>query len=326
MNDEELVRGLLQGAGPRRPLPTDDLASIREAARIEWRHRFGRAASAWSFRPWMAIAAAALLAAASLVWWARARPAASGPAVASIERVSGVGEWRIGDALRGGSRIQTGSGSDRPGRLALRMAGGASVRLDADTRIRLASAREVEVDRGAVYVDTGAEPGRGEEVAVRTPAGLFAGLGTQFEVRAEESTEVTRLRVREGKVRLDRDGAPVLTAAGRELVLRGDGTLSEGAIAISGPQWDWVVATAPMIEIEGVKVHRFLDWIGRETGWRVELADEEATSLADSVELHGSIAGLTPVDSIRVVLSSAGLGHRISDGTLVVFVAKKKGA
>jgi ferric-dicitrate binding protein FerR (iron transport regulator) len=204
------------------------------------------------------------------------------------------------------------------------MAGGASVRVDADTRIRLASAREVELDRGAVYVDTGAAPRRGEEVAVRTPAGRFVGLGTQFEVRSEESAEGTRLRVREGKVRLDRDGAPRLTAAGRELVVRGDGTLSEGAIAISGPQWDWVLAAAPTIEIEGVKVRRFLDWIARETGWRVELADQEAVSLADTVELHGSIAGLTPVDAAGVVLSSAGLGHRVSDGTLVVFVAKRK--
>ncbi|HEU5250331.1 MAG TPA: FecR family protein [Thermoanaerobaculia bacterium] len=322
MNDDEMVRELLQGAGPRRPLPADDLVSIREAARIEWRHRYGRAASPWSFRPWIAVAAAGLLAVAGLVWWARARQAASGSAVASIERAAGVGKWRTGDSLRGGSEIETRSELDGAGRLALRMAGGASVRLDSDTSVRLASAREVELDRGAVYVDTGAGPGRGEEVAVRTPAGLFVGLGTQFEVRAEESAG-TRLRVREGNVRLDRGGSPVLTGAGRELVVRGDGTLSEGAIAISGPQWDWVLATAPTIEIEGVKVVRFLDWIARETGWRVEYADEEATSLADSVELHGSIAGLTPVDATGVVLSSAGLGYRVSDGTLVVFVAKK---
>lgn len=322
MNDDETVRDLLQAAGPRRPLPAEDVTSIREAARIEWQRRY--AASRWSFRPWMAVAAAALLAGAGLVWWARAREAGSEPAVAAIERAVGVGKWRIGDALRGGSEIDTGSGSDGPGRLALRMAGGASVRLDADTRVRLASVREVELDRGAVYVDTGPKSRRGEEVAVRTPAGLFVGLGTQFEVRADDSAAGTRLRVREGKVRLEGDGGPVLTGAGRELVVRGDGTtLAGGAIAISGPEWDWVLAAAPTIEIEGVKIRRFLDWIGRETGWRVELADEETASLADSVVLHGSIAGLTPVEATSVVLSSAGLGRRVSDGTLVVFVEKK---
>jgi hypothetical protein len=78
-----------------------------------------------------------------------------------------------------------------------------------------------------------------------------------------------------------------------------------------------------MPDIEGMKVHRFLDWIAREAGWRVELADGEAAALADSVELHGSIAHLTPLDATGVVLSSAGLEYRVSNGTLVVAVSKK---
>lgn len=322
MNDEEMVRELLPGAGPRRPLPADDLASIREVGRAEWRRRYSRAASPWSFRPWMAVAAAALLAAAGLVWWARARSAGSGSDIASVERTSGSGNWRIGDPLREGSEIDTRSELDHPGRIALRMAGGASVRLDEDTRVRLASAEGIELRQGAVYVDSGPEPGRGREVAVRTLAGLFQGVGTQFEVRAEEGRAGARLRVREGSVRLERGGESVVTSAGRELVVRGDGALAERTIAISGPEWDWVVATAPTIEIEGVKVRRFLDGIAREAGWRVEFADAEAASLADSVVLHGSIAGLTPADATKVVLSSAGLGYRISDGTLAVFVGK----
>jgi hypothetical protein len=77
-----------------------------------------------------------------------------------------------------------------------------------------------------------------------------------------------------------------------------------------------------MPDIEGVKVRTFLGWISRETGWRVEFADETTASAADSIVLHGSIAHLTPVEATGAVLSSAGLGHRVSDGTLVVFVAK----
>jgi hypothetical protein len=63
--------------------------------------------------------------------------------------------------------------------------------------------------------------------------------------------------------------------------------------------------------------------LGLQTGWRLEFADQEAASLADSVVLHGSIEHLTPAEAPGVVLASCGLGHRVSGGTMVVFVADK---
>ena len=338
VDEEESVRRLLKDAGPRPALPADDLASIKEAAYTEWRRRYGdRGSRRRPVRLWMALAAAALLAAVGLVWWARIPDSApaSAPAAASIELLTGVARWEasgeiaqllpgaVGRPLPAGSELETQAGSERSGRLALRMAGGASLRLDAGTRVRLASATLVELTRGAVYVDTGAEPGRGEEVAVRTPAGLFQGLGTQFEVRAEGGGAATRLRVREGSVRLDRGDDSVRTDTGQELIVRSDGSLDHGRTAAYGPEWDWVLKTAPMLDIEGVKVRTFLDWIAREAGWRVELADEQTASLCDSIVLHGSINHLTPAEAPSVVLSSSGLGHRVSDGTLFVFVAEK---
>lgn len=338
VHEEEAVRRLIEDAGPRPALPEGDLASIKEAARAEWQRRYGgRGAPARLVRLWMALAAAALLAAVGLVWWARSPDPSPGsvPAAATIELLTGVARWEassktvlllpgaVGRPLPAGSELETGAGSERLGRLALRMAGGASVRLDAGTRVRLASAAVVELARGAVYVDAGAEPDGHEEVAVRTPAGLFQGIGTQFEVRAEGGGAVTRLRVREGSVRLDREGKSVRAETGQELVVSGDGSLVRRQTAAYGPEWDWVLKAAPMLDIEGIKVRRFLDWIARETGWRIVLADEEAASLADSIVLHGSIAHLTPVEAPSVVLSSGGLGHRVSDGTLFVFVAEK---
>ena len=45
------------------------------------------------------------------------------------------------------------SGPAAPGRAALRLAGGPSLRLDADSRVRIPSSSVVELERGAVYVD-----------------------------------------------------------------------------------------------------------------------------------------------------------------------------
>lgn len=341
VDEEETLRRLLADAGPRPAPPEEDLASLKETARTEWRQRYSDQSSpARPVRFWMALAAAALLAAVGLFWWARTPgpPIASDPSVASLERLSGAARWEargerasplllgaIRQPLPAGSLLTTEAGSDRWGRLALRMAGGASVRLDTGTRVRLVSATVIELNRGAVYVDTGAKQDRREEVAIRTSAGLFQGIGTQFEVRAEGDGDSTRLRVREGSVRLDRVDGSVLTNRGEELVLQGDGILLRRQSAAYGPEWDWVLKTAPMLDIEGVKLRTFLDWVAREMGWRVEFADEETTSLSDSIVLHGSIDHLTPSEAPSVVLPSSGLGHRASEGTLLVFVASKEG-
>jgi hypothetical protein len=324
---EQLERSL-RDAGPRATLPGEDLAAIRETTRAEWRRRYGtRRPSRMSVPRWgiPLAAAAALAAAVGIVWRARTREQATvtGPIVATVEGSAGAAPWKAGSALPAGSEIET----DGSRRLALRMAGGASARLDAGTRVRLASATLIELRRGAVYVDTRG----GDAIAIRAPAGLFQPVGTQFEVRRDGRT--TRLKVRQGIVRLDRgaesarglDRGPesARAAAGEELIVSGDGGLVRRPIPPFGPEWEWVLAAAPMPEIEGMKVRRFLDWIAREAGWRVEFANRDASALADSVDLHGSIAHLTPLDATGVVLSSAGLEYRVSDGTLVVSVSEK---
>jgi len=325
--EEEAVRRLLAGAGPRPDIPEDDLAAIREAAREAWLGRYGRQVPAAPGRWWLGLAAAAALAIAlGLAWWTRSpgpAPAAP-PAVASIEVLTGsVRMWRptgegpvplspgaLGRPLPAGTELETGEG-----RLALRMAGAASVRLDAGTRVRLAAARRIELARGAVYVDSGARPGG--RVAVHTDGGLFEDVGTQFEVRS--SGNAARLRVREGRVMLHREKESVPANAGEELTVR-DGNVVRRPAAVYGPEWDWVLQTAPRLDIEGVKVRDFLAWVARETGWRIEFADPQAAALASSTVLHGSIEHLTPAEAPRVVLASCGLAHRVTDGRMVVFV------
>lgn len=342
-DDEKELRELLEEAGPRPPLAATDLDSIRAAARAEWRERYVSGRARPKTRRWTgaiaAAAAAVLLGAATLLWLRRApAPAAKATVagVATVERVTGEVVWTAPGSPAASLFALSPDAVERPipegaavetrgaGRLALRMAGGASVRLDAGTRVALASSSLVELERGAVYVDTGGPSAGHEPVSVRTAAGLFRSVGTQFEVRAEGGAAVTRLRVREGSVRLERGAETLSTDAGQEIVLRGDGTVERGATAADGPEWEWVLASAPMPDIEGANLRTFLDWLARERGWRVEYADAETAALADSVVLHGSIAHLTPFEAPDVVLPSGGVGYRLSKGTLVVFVANER--
>jgi ferric-dicitrate binding protein FerR (iron transport regulator) len=320
MSDEESIERLLRDAGPRPALPDEDLRAIRDAAREEWARRYPAARSPRRATGWMAIAAALLLAASAAVLWRsrRAEPLATPPSVevARVEKSTGGSRWPAGTTLTAGTRVETGPGE----RVALRTSDGVSVRLDADTRARLESATLVGLERGAVYIDTNApETSRGE-VTVRTASGLFRPMGTRFEVRVDAAT--ARVRVREGAVEIDPGREPVRAAAGEEVTVRG-GEIERRAVAVYGPDWDWVLEAAVTPEIEGMKVRDFLDWIARETGRNVELSSAEARALADSVSLHGSVANLEPLEATAVVLSSAGLEHRLSDGTLVVSVSKK---
>ena len=316
MSGEDRFEVLLRDAGLRAALPGEDLAAIREAARTEWRRRYGARLGRPRVAGWISLAAAAVILAAiaGLVWRSRTAAPAPPPNVASVERTADGSPWQVGNVLPAGTDVTT----DAAGRLALRMIGGASARLDTGTRLTLASPTSISLAQGAVYVDTAG----GASIEVRARAAVVRPTGTQFEVRVADG--VTRVRVREGRVRLEKGSESERAAAGEELVVGADSGLSRRPIPPFGPEWDWVLASAPVPVIEGMKVRKFLDWIGRESGLRVELGDAETAALADSVELHGSVAHLTPLDATGVVLSSAGLEYRISNGTLVVSVPRKR--
>ncbi|HLF56498.1 MAG TPA: hypothetical protein VI942_06600, partial [Thermoanaerobaculia bacterium] len=177
----------------------------------------------------------------------------------------------------------------------------------------------LELERGALYVDSaGAPAARAPEIV--TPLGSFRELGTQFEVRLLEG-DGARLRVREGAVAFER-AAPA--GAGEELLVAADGELRRGPVATHGEAWDWVLETAPMPAIEGWTLVRYLDWLARETGWRIAFADAGAAKLARTVVLHGSIERLTPAESSAAVLGSAGFEQRLDDGILSVAVRTPK--
>jgi hypothetical protein len=327
-DDEESTRVLLRAAGTRPLPPAEEIEAISDAARVEWRRRYG-ARRKLSTGRFVAVAAAAVivLAAGLVLLLRRSGARVAGSPAATVARFAGdvrIGPDEgtgtgllasdVGRLLVAGSVVRTAV----DGRVAFRMAGGASVRFDAGTRARLLTATLVELSSGAVYVDTGREEGNAADVAVRTPLGLFEAVGTRFEVRAASSGESARLRVRDGTVALRREEGAVMARAGQTLSVGSDGTVHAGTTSLSGPDWEWTGKAAPMPSLEGRTAREVLDWVSRETGWRIETKTEEVARIVDSTILHGSIDHLTPYDVPEVVLPSCGLAHHLEDGVLVV--------
>jgi hypothetical protein len=328
--DDRLVARLIKLAGRRRPVPAARAARVRAAVHAEWqtamrsrRRRRTTTRAAWS----LAAAAMLILAVGLAAWragvgpWATASPVASVEAVrnaaqlAASDSASRAGESetaRAGMVLHAGAVVET----DAEGLLALRFDTGHSVRIDGATRLRVRSGNRLELQRGAVYVDSGPEAGTAEALSVDTPFGTAREIGTQFEVRL--AGESMLLRVREGAVDLEHHGQSQTAHAGVELELNARGELRRGEIPLHGPQWDWVQRSAPAYDLDEATLQSFLSWAARETGMKVLYLDASTAEAAPEISLSGSIEGLTPQEALTAVLPTCGLSHRIEQGTLII--------
>lgn len=394
---EAEVRRLLERAGPRAPIPAEDLEAITAAARAAWRAeverrevqplgesasqsasrqpdrsgpeiedggsgrpesqmetRRRRAGIASPGRAWaMPLALAAmLLLSIGLAWWWTTSRGRAGVVVARVETIvgqvfietvadSGPGDRRLlvaGSAIPAGAALITAGGTEPAsavarlaGRASLRLPDGTVLRLDAGSRLRIDSPAALALDRGALYADTG-DAGPSGQVAsatgpapdaprlvVTTPAGTAHDIGTRFAVRlAEPAGSALEVRVRDGAVALERDGRRWVAPAGEELVVDADGTPRRRPIDPYGPEWQWVLEAAAGYPIEGRTLGEFLDWVVRETGWRVRWADPALEATARTIVLRGGIGPLRPDQTPAVVLPGAGLEGELAGGTLVI--------
>ena len=251
--------------------------------------------------------------------------------VATVDLARGPVQLSTGTALAAGAVLDTGPGE----RLAVRLADdGPSVRVDADSRVRLVSPTRLELERGAVYVD-GDRPG-GPSVEVRTTFGVVRDIGTQFEVRlldgegegegasgdGNAAGSTLRVRVREGEIVLTtEDGAEHGAVFGEQLKARAGGTVERALTPTFGESWSWVLVTAAVPDIEGRPLGVFLDWLMREGGWTLAYADGATEARVAATSLHGTIDGLNAEEAMPMVLEGSGLGFTIEDDRFVLRTA-----
>jgi len=311
--DEELA-ALLRAAGTRARPAAAAAAAVRAAVEREWRDAIAARRRRRTFTAWAAAASVAV--AALALWTARPLYLAAGDPLAALARVEGQVEYRDNANaswtsvtsslnLKSGDRLRTGNA----GRVALTLTNGLDVRLDSGTELAFVDSGHVALERGAIYVDSGAEAGAGSRaLEIATPLGDVRHLGTQYQARLDDS--VLRVAVREGRVSVGAGGVTTVAAAG-EQILVAENTVRRSALPARSAQWTWINAVTPPFAIEGKSVADFLSWAARETGRSIDYASPEVARQAHGIVLRGSVAGLTPDQAVGAVLSTTPLRPEI---------------
>jgi ferric-dicitrate binding protein FerR (iron transport regulator) len=313
------IEQLVRLAGPRPAVPVARAMRAEEAVRAAWQAsvaaRRRRVVATWG----AGLALAAMLALAIGLVFRGATPPAPPTLIGTVERLTGSAELAAADGaiqpLAAGARLLSGGVVETAGdgRVAIRLAGGASLRLDAASHLTFTSPSHLVLERGAVYVDSQGGPA----VIVETPLGVVEERGTQFEVRL--GGDAVRVRVREGGVNLSSDDGSWDAVPGDELLLTATGALERRNVPFHGAEWGWIQEIAPAYELEGRTLGEFLAWFGRESGRGVRWADAAEQRRALAVVLHGSVEGLSPDQALAAVLPTCGLAHRLDGAAVTLF-------
>jgi hypothetical protein len=309
--------------GLRAPgLSPEALQRIRRATETEWRATLESRAPVRTWRWKLAAAASGILLAGAALIGAIGydNRAAAGALVATLARSDAPGLelmhiLRADQSLPPGADLRVYSRLQARGDALLKLADGGNLRVARGSDFEIPDAHSVQLTRGELYVDIPPEARSGEPFLVRTPAGEFRHLGTQFGVAIVGGQ--TRLRVREGSVLWHGQAGEQTVNAGTELLMD-DRVLARRTIPTAGREWAWAESLAPEIEIENRPLQEFLEWFSRETGRRLELADDGARRQAAGILMHGSVRGLGAMEALAAVMSATTLHYELPEGLIRV--------
>lgn len=328
-NGPDTVAQLMRTAGRRADPPAAAYEQTLAAATAVWQAKLQRRRQR---RVFGAIAASLVLASTTtlLVIRLQQEPA---QIMGRTDRIIGTVELRASpddrwvtlrnemQNLAVGSHMRTSAGS----RAGVVLASGVSVRLADATDVVLESESRVRVLAGKIYLDTGT--GDREDVAnvasnarrieVITAIGTASDIGTQFEVQYRDNAY--RLRVREGRVLLNRRSGKIDSGVGEQLTIDARGAVERTHIPAEAAEWEWVQSIAPAPDIDEQPVMVLLTWVARETGKSVRFEGAEARRRASTTILHGNIRHLAPLEALAVMLATTHLEHVLpDDGTILI--------
>jgi ferric-dicitrate binding protein FerR (iron transport regulator) len=324
--DDAAERALREGL--RAPaLSAEALQRVRAAAEQEWRTSYPAQEVRHPVRRWMPIAAVAAMTTLALaLGWNTFMTDTDGATLGTVARFDAPGiverhALRSDVALTSNSPLRAGRTLEVRGDSLVTLAGGGNLRVARASLLEVVAANTVKLERGELYVDIPPGARGSDRFMVRTPAGEFRHVGTQFAVSILDGR--TRLRVREGSVLWRATEGDSTVDAGTEVIIDRARVVTRKPIATAGRDWAWVESMAPDFEIENRPLKEFLDWFSRESGRKLVITDEVARNQAASIRMHGDVRGLTALEALTAVMAATTLRFELPEGLIRVSSARE---
>lgn len=329
--DEKAMARLLRAAGPRAEIPKDVESRVYARVSKEWRastetpdgarvydvvhETWKRDAVRATAERWIlpvALAASAALVAILMLQPEKASPVAVGTVAKVVVPSTGDSALVLGDEIYPGMTIETTDGQG----LSFLLARNESLRLDENSTLRVDAGDQFTLVRGRVYADTGEFAYRDGGLRIDTTFGAVTDIGTQFAVSI--SNDLLDVAVREGRVDVRRDNDNHVATSGERVSLAATGEISVNPLALTDAYWDWTTELAPPFDIEGRSLMEFLKWASRESGHVLFFEDAELRMAAMRTDLHGSIAGFSPLEAMESVLATTTFRYRLESDRIVI--------
>ena len=304
-------------------LSPEALDRIRRATEAEWRAQVGPARRRWM--P-IAVAAGAALFAATATWtlWNGGHDEIPGEPLARVERAEAPGvvelrPWWRESAVDVGAEVHAAQRLGLRGNTLLSLDGGGNLRVARNSEVQVMSPDAIRLVGGEMYVDIPPGSRTARSFVAITSAGEFRHLGTQFAISVADGA--TRLRVREGSVQWQSSQGESTVEAGTEVLIDRDQNVTRQSIDTSGVSWAWIETLAPDVDIEDRPLEEFLNWVARETGRKLVLADDATRHQVATIRMHGNVHGLAPLEALKVVMASTTLRLDLPAGMIRVSFA-----
>ncbi len=236
--------------------------------------------------------------------------------VATVSRVVSDGplssRYATGATVYNGETISTGPEEG----LSLLLARSESLRIDANTTIRMDAVDQFTLLNGRVYADSGQFVYRDGGLKIETSFGLVTDVGTQFSVTASDAS--LEVAVREGRVDVQDENARYAAKVGERLKLAAGEPASVTEIDTHDEYWEWVTDLTPALNLTNKSLLDFLKWAARETGRELRFDSDESRMAAMRTDVHGSIDGLTPDEALAAILATTTVHYRIENDRIII--------
>jgi len=323
-SDRDIIESLLSQARPRPAPPAEHEASVRSALEREWQAIVARRRRR-SVQRTLAMAASLVVAVAlafTLFEGTPPRPVNVAHIDASLGSIyvmdNGSGGLTLNDAdnVHMGQIIDTRNDSA----LGLLWHSGGSLRIGPDSRVEFVDQDTVFLHRGVLYFDS--MPGGSQTAAtleVDSSVGKVTHFGTQY--MAERSDGTLFVSVREGEISVAGQSRKVTARAGERLAVSTAAPPQRSKISAADRRWRWTESVSPRMDTSGRTARGFLEWLGREIGYRIVFDSPAARAVADNAELSSGPIDVDLRTELRLRLLSADLDCSIDDDAGIIRIS-----